>query len=245
MIESEPAVHPLFDPRSLYGRMRAAVRPEDKMRGYFHWLQARAERVAEAFQAVPPCSPEVLDRLSVRLESLEIEVGVRPGRAEVLAAHHVMPLALARAPSRLEVSRVTLRPGDHEADLLLVRESGGGRSFGMLMSFPEEVCGGLLRRCRAFLCEPEVVKHLRLALDAAATSPTGEVLFQAFQPEAVADNVEVARLLSALPELDGIIHPPGEARFHRHPIPDGCSQFPPRPAPLSVVVVIDHAPFTS
>jgi hypothetical protein len=36
--------HPLFDPTSPLNRLRACTRPEDKLRGYFHWLGFRKER---------------------------------------------------------------------------------------------------------------------------------------------------------------------------------------------------------
>ena len=45
MSESKPPRHPLFDPASTYSLMRASVRPEYKMRGYFHWQKARAIRL--------------------------------------------------------------------------------------------------------------------------------------------------------------------------------------------------------
>src|SRR5438128_113068 len=45
MPESKPPRHPLFDPASTYSRMRKSVRPEYKMRGYFHWQKARAMRL--------------------------------------------------------------------------------------------------------------------------------------------------------------------------------------------------------
>ncbi len=40
--------HPLFDPASPLNMLRECTRPEDKLRGYFHWLGFLKERTADA-----------------------------------------------------------------------------------------------------------------------------------------------------------------------------------------------------
>jgi hypothetical protein len=122
-------------------------------------------------------------------------------------------------------------------ELLVVCEEDGTRTLGMLW-WVAHWSGVQRAHCRAFLLEPEVVKRLRAILGAAAEAPPEHIL-HAFQHEIVAANFEVARLLTALPELEGEIQHPGPvARFGRLPIPAGCDAFPARVEPLQVVIVV-------
>jgi WD40 repeat protein len=62
-VPPETGSHPLFDPDSFYGRVRAGVRPDLKMRGYLHWLSARTPylRVPMAHAGFAERESEVLD----------------------------------------------------------------------------------------------------------------------------------------------------------------------------------------
>ena len=83
----------------------------------------------------------------------------------------------------------------------------------------------------------------RRVREAARVSPSEgqadlEILEWAFAPETVAGNPEVARILAAVPELEGTIcWQTRVARFTRLALPESCTQFPPRTAAPFVVVV--------
>jgi hypothetical protein len=232
MTETVSRKHPLFDPASLYSRMRASIRLADKMRGYIHWLQARAKRAREPLPRIEPALPEELRRRTCALAGISAEA-VLPagGRLAVLDI--------------LEVRTCVYLV---HAELLLVREEDGMRTLGMLLRMPADVLRGQLEcfapwlrgqrsRCQALLFEPEVVQRLRVVLGTTGEGPADAIL-QAFQPDVVATNFEVVRILAAVPELEGEIQPSGEARFCRLPIPDRCDAFPPRAEPLHVVIVL-------
>ena len=65
-------------------------------------------------------------------------------------------------------------------------------------------------------------------------------MVRAFEAETVTNNREVARILSAVPELEGELNlSTGIFRSQRLPIPDDCVQFPPRTELPLVVLVIN------
>jgi hypothetical protein len=104
--------------------------------------------------------------------------------------------------------------------------------------------------CRGFLIEPEVLIQIRDVVrksgdfyqgNAAAQAP-GDVMQEvvhAFDAKTMAGNMDIARLLSAIPDLEGEVSESGEIHFHRIPIADEFDTFPPRPGPLTVVLVSD------
>jgi hypothetical protein len=207
---------------------------------------------------VPVCSSEELLRLVPRLEEFDPPVSA-------LAVWKIRPiLLLAGSPSweerfaqrwrglsdwPLEDEGLPLLLG--QAALLILREQSGTRSLAMLLSFVglvHERFGELVpirpgSPCRALLFEPEVVNRLDLALRATTFRSPEDVLRQALQRETMNGNLEVARLISAVPELDGEVDiRRDEVRFQRLPIPDGFDLFPPRAEPLFLVVAINPGP---
>jgi hypothetical protein len=93
--------------------------------------------------------------------------------------------------------------------------------------------------CRAFLIEPEVLARLQEVVQKACDVAPDKALDHAFAAETVASNVDVARLLSAIPDLDGEVQG-HKIRFHRLPIANEFDTFPPRQGPLTVVLVFDE-----
>jgi hypothetical protein len=228
------------------------------MRGYFHWLQARAQRGGETFRPVPVCSSEELLRLAPRLEEFDPPVSA-------LAVWKIRPiLILGGSPSwekrfaarwhglfdwPLEDEGPPLLLG--QAALLILREQSGACSLGMLLRFAGLVHERLAELvpihpgspCRALLFEPEVVTRLDLALQTTTFRSPEDVLRQALRRETMNNNLEVARIISAVPELDGEVDiRRDEVRFQRLPIPDGFDLFPPRAEPLFLVVAINPGP---
>jgi hypothetical protein len=126
--------------------------------------------------------------------------------------------------------------------LVLVREADGTRTVGMSVDpMMVDLYRMRLHRpasCRAFLIEPEVLARLQDMVQKACHVGPDKALDHAFAAETVAGNLDVARLLSAIPDLDGEVHG-AEIRFHRLPIADEFDTFPPRQGPLTVVLVFD------
>jgi hypothetical protein len=71
----------LFDPRSAVSRLRRSVRPDDKLRGYFHWLTAQQEEAGRAAVGLRAAAADAGARLVVRAdrpdEALPAEVWVK------------------------------------------------------------------------------------------------------------------------------------------------------------------------
>jgi hypothetical protein len=233
MNEEKPRRHPLFSPDSRYSRMRSSVRPENKMRGYFLWLGARAVR--RGIEARTNHLPGgALDQRALGLEEPQVNV---------LDVLEVRPLVLP-----LTFKGVAAVEAASRAKLFVVREEDGANTLGLILRPVPDTLWDLLRErgrplsaCRAFLLEPEVVERLAAALQLPPERSSREhVLRRAFAPETLTDNVEVARILSAVPELEGecsaLLR---KASFRRLPVPATGDGFPPSPEPPAVVVTID------
>jgi hypothetical protein len=92
---------------------------------------------------------------------------------------------------------------------------------------------------RAFLLEPEVVERLSQAIE--APGQAGEsVLPRVFSAEVVAGNLEVARVLSAVPELEGIVNADGSGTTSLAAIPPTSPPVEVVPPAVTIVVVIDN-----
>jgi hypothetical protein len=190
----------LFDPDSYYNRLRACIRPEDKLRGFFHWLHVR-DRYAPA-----PGGP------AGRRPALRLVLSA--GRPEEPIAAHVEANLVAddRGGTRLVPSVGLQRPpGD----------------------IPQKKTA-----CRVYLLEQAVLERLRAADPALREEPDDTLPGKVFQNERVAANWEVARILSAVPELEGQLDENGHGDFPPCPLPENC---PIRSLPedVHVVVVLD------
>jgi hypothetical protein len=190
----------LFDPVSYYNRLRACVRPEDKLRGFFHWLHVR-DRYALA-QSKPAGQQEPLRR--------------------VLSAQR---------PEKV-----------HEADVQasFVPDDHGRVCFALSVQL-RQPAGDAPRKkgaCRAYLVEHAVLERLRAADPSLRDAADDALLAKVFDNERVTTNGEVARILSALPELEDTLDEQGHADFQPFPLPENC---PMRslPGDIHVVVVAD------
>ncbi len=225
--------HPLFDPASLYGRMSSGASAEGKMRGYFHWIQARADReglpagpVGDSGRVSPSDRganavgapgdvPAVLD--TIRVGAL---LGpVRECSAEGQRFHSVPAEWVILAGPRTTVWAGPLGQQGHSNG-----EGTASRSS-----------------CRAFFFEPEVLQRLRSVLGEEQLQGPA-LLEKAFGRSAVAENLEVARILAGVPILQGELALAGGAgtfEFQSVPVPDRFVHFPPRQAPVVLVLLVD------
>jgi hypothetical protein len=92
---------------------------------------------------------------------------------------------------------------------------------------------------RAFLLEPEVLDPLSRAIEAVGQSQEF-VLRRVFAREVVADNLQVARILSGVPELEGTINTNGSGETSHLSVPSTQPSIGQLPDRVTVVVVIDH-----
>jgi hypothetical protein len=227
MIEKIASVHPLFDPTSLYGQMRATLRPAGKMRGYMHFLWARAKGATQAQQSGSRAgSNGAIHAPGTRPSEAEV-LDVWTAQATFCTTEAILPL------DGLEQGAI---------HLCLVREADGRHTLGCrtrvdeLIRNPEEAgrWAETSFPCRAFLLEPEVVERLKSLLP---EKPWQE----AFLAETVANHAEVARILSAAPEMEGEVRGK-EIVFEPLPLPERENVLPPRKEPLQVVIVCDTTP---
>jgi hypothetical protein len=213
MTKTRASVHPLFDPSSRYGQLRAGVRAEGKMRGFFRfrWVCAKLDGLPL------PQGPGSPAAEAQQLFEEECASGLT-----LLDSFSVEALFLSTGPLH-ELGRWRVHLG-------LIRETENLRALGCKGCVPLDVSES--RRCRAFLLHPKVVAKLQARM--------GRPLLEAFSAETLEDDPEVARMLASAPEMEGICRE-GKAAFDRLPVPDRYDAFPPFDEPLTVVVVIDDA----
>src|SRR5262249_2107021 len=147
---------PLFDPTSDYGQLHASGRPDLRMRGYLHWLAARADRMQLApyvASSRPQRERQALARLLAEATPQEPSGAIEV--LEVIAAEtHVLYVGdLEDSPG----------PAVGRLELCLLSQANGSRCVAAVI----EGARGVARvPCvwRAFLFEPEVISRLEVAL---------------------------------------------------------------------------------
>jgi hypothetical protein len=222
MSEKLTSAHPLFDPTSLYGQMRATLGAAGKMRGYFHFLWARARHATEL--APQEELPDWLSRLAEATPRNEGEA------LDVWIAEAIFCSTETSSSDRLDAGVIRL---------CLIREPDGRHTLECRARLAEpgqegeEASGwaGTSFHCRAFLLEPEVVQRLQSLLQDRPWQ-------MAFLAETVVNYPEVARILAAAPELEGEVRG-RDVVFERLPLPDQYDTFPPRRGLLQGVIVCE------
>ncbi|MGL4552930.1 MAG: WD40 repeat domain-containing protein, partial [Gemmataceae bacterium] len=122
--------------------------------------------------------------------------------------------------------------------LCLVREADGTRTVGLWGHTDERRCWPMRGPCRAFLIEPEVLARLQDVVKKVCGVEGPEAINLAFEAETLHEHLDLARLVSAIPDLDGEFD--GESlRTSRLPVAESFEAFPPRQGELTVVVLVD------
>jgi hypothetical protein len=195
----------VFDAQSVYGRMRASMRPEAKMRGFLHYLAVQAKHPS----AETPLCPPGLSR--------------QP---------HVIPLVLAAGdPAQDLPAHVRTEWATGE---------GGKRQF--VLSF--QLRGGTkgaAAPCRAFLITPGVLQRLCGPDAVPGADAARKALLRLFNGQGTGDPFETARILAAVPELDGDMDETGCGEFRTVELPDQAHLVDALPEQTTVVIVIDGA----
>lgn len=194
----------LFDSRSVYGRMRASLKPEAKLRGFFHCLA-----VAKAKQGDPPHPPRARTK--------------PPGVAELIVRSTAPEQGL-----------------DADLSLDLAPGAGGGR---LLVSFrikdraaipPEGTA------CRALLLTAGMLERLCGAEATRSSDAARKAVAGVLAGRSDSDPFETARILAALPEMDGKLDEGGFCKFKPFDLPEQAANVDHLPERMTVVVVIDR-----
>lgn len=197
----------LFDDRSDYGRLRAGMKPEAKLRGFFHYLAVLQknrtnELPSDAFAARTSTArntPNLVINAGSPDSTLESDVMVR-----------LMPSFGGRGRLVLDFR---------------VKDRDNAPPPGTT--------------CRAFLLTPGMIE--RLCGPDAARSP--EMARKAFTKllsgEGDTDPLEAARILAAVPELEGEMETGGFGRFPHFELPEQASCVDELPERTTVIVVIN------
>jgi hypothetical protein len=198
----------LFDPASYYNRLRACIRTEDKLRGFFHWLTVR-DRHAPA-RGEPAVRPGPL-RLVFSAERPEEALP-----ADVRA--NFVPDDRGGVTFALAV-QLQQKPGDHLEQRVL-----GGDDLIAAVQLQQKPGDHPRKKtaCRAYLLEQAVLGRLRSADPSLREAADDILIGKVFHNERVAANWEVARILSALPELEGTLDGQGRGDFRPFPLPENC-----------------------
>jgi hypothetical protein len=212
MTKTRASVHPLFDSSSRYGQLRAGVRAEGKMLGFFRfrWVCAKLDGLPLPQGPGAPVA-----------EAQQLFEEERASGLTLLDSFSAEALFLSTGPLH-ELGRWRVHFG-------LIRETDNLRALGCKGCVPLDVSES--RRCRAFLLHPKVVAKLQARMG-------GRPLLHAFSAEVLADDPEVARMLASAPEMEGVCHD-GKVVFDRLPVPDHRDAFPPSEEPLQVVIVLE------
>jgi hypothetical protein len=201
----------LFDPQSTYGRMRASMKPEAKLRGFFHHQAVLAKQRAgsgrrtDGEPSLCPAWPPGVRTLYLAITTAD------PGRELPVEP---WPEQAGRSASKRQL-------------LLAFRLRDAA-------SFP-----GATSSCRALLLTPGMVA--RLAGVEAVRSPeaTRKALLRLFSGQG-GDPFETARILAAVPELDGEVDEAGFCRFAAVELPEQAASLEGLPEQTTVLIVIDR-----
>jgi hypothetical protein len=211
----------LFDPHSLYSRLRASIAPEDKMRGYFRWLQLEQQRAQSE------------------------DTRVRPLAAAQAKQRHYLILQAARPQEPLQA----------EMDVFIRRDEDGENRIHLSLGLaPQTDRPRHKTACRAYLLDPAVLELLQTVF--AKWNKTGETFLRLarqhnkenvskkteavgklFSSEFLNHNLEAARILSTVPELEGTVDERGQGDFRPIALAEDCPNIPEH---VYVVVVIDQ-----
>lgn len=191
-----PQLHPIFDPASMYNRLRRPFQPQEKLKGFFHWRRLQAERV------IRPAS--IADCLAAS-DRFPVKAGIATPAAAAAAPNPTPPHTSVFVCESLDGQPVLRKPASAAVIELRIRRSIREQQPDRLTIDVNKLPHRNVP-CRVFLIEAGVVEHLREACLGLAAKDDPEVLERAFADECLGKDLEVARILSAVPDLDGEVN---------------------------------------
>lgn len=197
----------LFDPHSPYGRMRGSLKPEAKLRGFFHYLAVLQKA----------------KRAESRPLKFAADVRGKPPTASLVVT--------------------TAAPGEAlDADLWLDLVPFGDRGR-LLLSFrirDRKAIPPAGTACRAFFLTPGMLERLSGADSTRSSDAAREAVAALLGGRSAIDPFEAARVLAAVPEMDGEVDEDGFCKFAPFDLPEQAGHVDELPAKTVVVVVVDR-----
>lgn len=159
----------------------------------------------------------------------------RQDRKETVASSSGM----ATAPPRRLVVRLsqleTATPADVDVRFLPRADQRKTIDVRLQLQKPKKY----LVRYRVWLMDPAFWQRLRKAEPSLSEEPSAEGLLRLVNDETLRSNLEVARILSAIPELEGSVDESGSGRCTALALPDSCDDIDALPEDVFVVIVLD------
>jgi hypothetical protein len=196
----------LFDPQSPYGRMRGSLKPEAKLRGFFHYLAVQQK--------------------AKRAEGGPLAFAAKTGKAPT--ANLVVSTAAPEQPL--------------DADLWLDLVPFGGRGR-LLLSFrirDRKAAPPAGTVCRAFFLTAGMLERLAGAEATRSSDAARKAVSGVLSGRSVLESFEAARVLAAVPEMDGEIDEEGFCKFDPFDLPEQAGHVDELPPKSVVVVVVDR-----
>jgi hypothetical protein len=196
----------LFDPQSPYGRMRGSLKPDAKMRGFFHYLAVMQK--------------------AKRAEFRPLAFAARTGKAPTAT----LVVSSANPDAAL----------DADLWLDLVPFAGRGR---LLLSFrirDESAIPPAGTACRALLLTPGMVERLCGADATRSSDAARKAITNLLSGHSAVDPFEAARILAAVPEMDGELDEGGFCKFEPFDLPEQAGHVDELPSKTVVAVVVDQ-----
>jgi hypothetical protein len=203
---AELMLHPLWDSNSEYSRLRACYRPKAKMRGYLHHLAARSRLMSK--RVVLPVGPPVEEAAHY-----------------ALAAKGAIKRIVVAADKPLDELDYAVRPD--------IDDAIDGRVEVVLLADPKAKNPSIPKaaKCRAFFLDSAVLMNLLEALPG-----NDRAISSAFKAQVLSNSSAIARILSAVPEMDGMMDVEGYISFTPYSI-SGIERGSKFPTSMSLVVV--------
>jgi hypothetical protein len=197
----------LFDPRSPYGRLRGSLKPEAKLRGFFHHL--------------------AVSQKAKRVEGRPLAFAAKTGKA---------PAPLPQVVSCAKPEQTL------DADLWLELVPFGGRAR-LLLSFRIRDRAAVPPEgtpCRALLLTPGMLERLCGPEATRSSDAARRAISALLAGRSAGDPFESARILAAVPELDGEMDEGGFCKFKPFDLPEQAGHVDELPSKTVVVVVLDR-----
>src|SRR5262245_8775945 len=198
----------IFEPESPYERMRGTLKPDAKLRGFFHYLA-------------------VLQKAK-RADPGPLAFGARTGKAPTASV-----VVSAADPERAL-----------DADLWLDLLPFGGRGR-LLLSFrirDRKAIPPAGTACRAFFLTPGMLERLCGSDSTRSSDVARKAIAGLLAGRSPVEPFEAARVLAAVPEMDGEVDEGGFCKFAPFDLPEQAGHVDELPARTVVVVVVKRRP---
>jgi len=195
----------LFEPTSPYGRMRGTLKPDAKLRGFFHYLavQQKAKRAEPLRFSAKTGKPTASMVVSSAAPEEQLDADVWP----------------------------ELVPFGDRGRLLLSFRIRDARAIPPAGT-----------ACRAFFLTPGMLERLCGPDSTRSSDAARKAISGLLSGQSAVEPFEAARVLAAVPEMNGELDEDGFCKFPPFDLPEQAGHVDELPARTVVVVVVDRRP---